>query len=318
MSRPYNSLSFALEILKRLADRPHSRKELGQAMEQYLEAHGKPSDDVLQKLTRTIRKLRDCGFEIESAPHHPYVLKQSSFPLLLSEEQHHALALATQMLEQMGFSAPASQLKQLHLNWESDSPPDFHTDFSPPVDYSEAHLPQIVTALQDRIHKERCFAIRYRSSKGDVQMWDTDRSELRLHHGVLYFFAYVPEWRPWHSKPPSFEQNITFRADRILQVYPASESHWVSSSFHPETITYRMTGPLKTYQPRRHHEQIIEQTEEYVDITTEEDCLFWFRQRILQYGAHVQVLSPPWLVAVIQQEIEQAYLRYQTLCSSQQ
>ncbi len=310
MPSPYNSLSFALEILRLLADRAYSRQELAETLAQFLEAHGKPSNDALQKVTRTIRKLRDCGFEIESAPYHPYRLKDSNFPVILSAEQRQALYLATHVLEQMGFSAPAGQLKRIHQTRDSDRPSDFQADFSPPVDYSKAELPKTVATLQNRIEKACRFAIRYQSSGGESKMWDIDRAELRLHNGVLYLFAYVPQWQPRYSPAPSFEQNIIFRTDRILDICAASAHRWVFSSFPTATITYRMGGPLKRYQPRRYHEKITDQTPDYVEITTEEDCLFWFRQRILQYGANVRVISPDWLVDIIRQELIQACEQY--------
>ncbi|MEB3174179.1 MAG: WYL domain-containing protein [Cyanobacteriota bacterium] len=36
--------------------------------------------------------------------------------------------------------------------------------------------------------------------------------------------------------------------------------------------------------------------ENYVELASQDDCLFWFRQRILQYGAQAQVISPDWVV----------------------
>jgi hypothetical protein len=33
----------------------------------------------------------------------------------------------------------------------------------------------------------------------------------------------------------------------------------------------------------------------FVDILTEEDYPFWFRQRILRYGANARVIEPEWL-----------------------
>jgi hypothetical protein len=65
----YNQIAFALEILKQLAEKPRKREELVDLLSPFVEAHGKSSDDmdIKQKLTRTIRKLRDCGIEIKSA-----------------------------------------------------------------------------------------------------------------------------------------------------------------------------------------------------------------------------------------------------------
>lgn len=69
-----------------------------------------------------------------------------------------------------------------------------------------------------------------------------------------------------------------------------------------------MTGNLANYQPRRIHEKVIERNldKKYVDIETVEDYLFWFRQRILQYGCNAQVISPEWLQQDIKKELEEA------------
>ena len=122
-NKNYNQITFALEILRLLAEKPLKRQELGQLLIQFLEKNGKVSEDVPQKLTRTIRKLRDCGFQIKSAPHHPYELIQSNFPLILSQKQRQALYLAAYFLADMGFSEPASQISRLGNFSEQDRPP---------------------------------------------------------------------------------------------------------------------------------------------------------------------------------------------------
>ncbi|MBJ7900723.1 MAG: WYL domain-containing protein [Cyanobacteria bacterium RI_101] len=50
--------------------------------------------------------------------------------------------------------------------------------------------------------------------------------------------------------------------------------------------------------PRRRRETVIERNleENYVELETQEDYLFWFRQRMLQYGSLAQVISPAWVV----------------------
>jgi predicted DNA-binding transcriptional regulator YafY len=312
----YNQIAFALEILRLLAEKPLKREELGQLLIQFLEKNGKASEDVLQKLTRTIRKLRDCGFQIKSAPHHPYELIQSNFPLILSQKQRQALYLAAYFLADMGFSEPASQTSRLGNFSEQDRPPGVRVNFSPPVDYSEEKVNTIVQQLQQRIEQQCYFIIRYQNSQKEERNWDLGFSELRLHHGVLYLFAFVKDLPSSHRlKFPNVEHNLLFRVDRIKFVMASSNDRWFWREFPTLTIRYRLMGSLANYQPRRDHETIIEYNHEkkYVEIETKEDCLFWFRQRILQYGANAQVLEPKWLAEEIAQELKLAYQKYNIL-----
>jgi predicted DNA-binding transcriptional regulator YafY len=75
-----------------------------------------------------------------------------------------------------------------------------------------------------------------------------------------------------------------------------------------------MSGYLANYQTRRDREIVLNRNreEKYIDIQTKEDYLFWFRQRILQYGANVTILEPQWLREEIAQELKQTYLQYAT------
>lgn len=303
----YNQVAFALEILKLLAEKPHKREELATLLSDFLEQHEKSAQDILQKLTRTIRKLRDCGFEIRSAPNRPYELVGSSFPVILTREQRQALALAAYFLSDMGFSAQASQITRIGKLTEADLPTDVKVNFSPPVDYSEERLEETVRSLQERFRQQCRYTIRYRSSKGNEQNWDCDRSELRLHNGVLYLFAFIPDFSSrLIDQRPNVDQNFAFRVDRILMVRAASTTPWSLFHFPTLKIRYRMTGPLGTYQPRRANEQELYRSPkaEFVEILTQEDYLFWFRQRILQYGSNVQVLEPAWLAKQIAQELK--------------
>jgi predicted DNA-binding transcriptional regulator YafY len=312
MSSHYNQIAFALEILKLLAEQPRKREDLGNLLSEFLEQHGKPAGDVAQKLTRTIRQLRDCGFEIKSAPHHPYELVESNFPVLLSTEQRQALKMAADFLDGMGFSAQASQINRIGQLTQADQPDDVKVDFSPPVDYSENRLEVIISQLQERFRQERRYTIRYRNSYGDEGTWDLDRSELRLHDGNLYLFAFVPDAPVSYSKKRcNAEQNRIFRIDRILSVGAASNISWVFT-FPTLKIRYRLSGPLATYKPRRSHEQVLyrDTDAKFVDILTEEDYPFWFRQRILRYGANARVIEPDWLASELEKEFKQAYLNY--------
>ena len=308
MNFQYNPLSFAMEVIKALAKKPCYRKNLTEQLEIFLEQHQQPADDVSQKLTRTIRKLRDCGFEIESAPHRPYVLKKSNFPVILSADQRQALYLAIHLLEQMGFSQQASQLQDICPLTEGDRPSSFNADFNPPVNYSDPKTIATIESLQKRIETACRFTIRYRNSFGEETLWDLDRSELRLHDGSLYLFAYVPDiLTPRFTKRPNIDQNTIFRIDRILAVNTSSDCLWLLSSFPRLKISYRMKGPLKNYKPRRSHEKILNNNEEkgFVDIESSEDCLFWFKQRILKYGSNVKILAPTWL----QQDVYNEYIK---------
>ncbi|BAT54674.1 hypothetical protein NOS3756_36460 [Nostoc sp. NIES-3756] len=302
-----NQLGFSLEILKLLAQKLHKKAELSIA----LGDRGFESGDLSQKIVRTIGKLRDCGFEINSAPNRPYELVESAFPVILSAEQRQALAMAADLLADMGFSAQASQIYRIgnFSNITSNLAADFH----PPADYSEDNLDEILRQIQQRLQQKRRFVIWYRNAKGDERHWDLDKSELRLHNGTLYLFALVPDWYSWNiPTKPNVEQNSAFRVDRITRIGAASHTPWTYTKFPTIDITYRLTGALATYKPRRPHEQIISSSDntDYIDIVTEEDCLFWFHQRVLQYGASATVLNPPWIAQKVKDTLKKAYENY--------
>lgn len=308
----YNQIAFALEILKLLTEQPRKREDLGNLLSVFLEQHGKPSGDILQKLTRTIRQLRDCGFEIKSAPHHPYELVESNFPVLLSTQQRQALATAVHFLDSMGFSDQASQIIRIGKLTQADQPDNVNVDFNPPVDYGDDKLEVIISQLQERIEQKCRYTIRYRSSQGNEKIWDLDRSELRLHEGSLYLFAFVPDFYfPNMPKKSNTEKNLLFRIDRILYVGGSSNVSWVFT-FPTVKIRYRLSGELANYKPRRKQEQVLCRDTEakYVEILTEEDCPFWFRQRILRYGYNAKVLEPDWLVREMEDTLKKAYLNY--------
>jgi predicted DNA-binding transcriptional regulator YafY len=314
-NKDYNQIAFALEILKPLAEKPRKREELADLLSPFVEAHGKSSDDmdIKQKLTRTIRKLRDCGIEIKSAPHHPYELVESNFPVILSTPQRQALALAAYFFAGMGFSAQASQILRIGNLKESDIPEFVKVNFSPPVDYSEDKLNVIVRHLQKRFQQQRRYSIIYQSKKGGQRIWDIDRSQLRFHNGVLYLFAFIPDWKSWRFQTfPNIDQNHLFRVDRIESVGPATDVHWVSCDFPTLKVYSKMSGQLANYQPRRKDEVVIYRDPEgqFVDIETTVDYWFWFRQRMLQYGANVQVLAPDFLAKEIKKEHQKAYEKY--------
>lgn len=307
----YNQIAFALSILELLAEKPRKRDELSNLLSSTLEKQGK-SGDTIQKLTRTIRKLRDCGIKIKSAPHHPYELVESNFPVILSTEQRQALAIAAYFLADMGFSKEASQIKRIGNITESDIPGFIKVDFSPPVDYSEDKLEHIVSELQDRFLQQRRYTIRYQSRTGEGRIWDVDRSELRLHNGTLYLFAFIPDWNSyrfdyWHN----IDQNQMFRLDRIANVGAASDTHWISSDFPTLKVKYRMSGQLWNYQPRRKDEVIIckNSEEKYCDIEATIDYWFWFRQRILKYGKNARILTPEKFAEEIEKEYLEIYER---------
>jgi predicted DNA-binding transcriptional regulator YafY len=282
-------------------------------MADFLAQRGLASDDIDQKVSRAIRKLRDCGFKINSAPNRPYELVESSFPVLLSPKQHDSLALAAYILSGMGFSVPASDVLNISKLSDSIEPSQVKVAFSPPVDYSEAKLEETVKQLQERFQQGCRYVVRYRSSAGNDRNWDCDRSELRFHNGLLYLFAHVPDFSPRHSdKRPSIEQNLIFRVDRILKVYPASSTLWSRLYFPTETIRYRMSGLLAYYQPRRANEIEFyrDPDSQFVDIEATEDYWFWFRQRILQYGKNARVLTPKWMANQIAQECQQMCQNY--------
>jgi len=306
----YNQIGFAILILQLLAEKPRNRDDLSTLLENILQKQGKSEGDIKQKLTRTIRKLRDCGIEIKSAPHHPYELLESNFPVILSTEQRQALAIAAYFLADMGFSKEASQIKRIGNITLEDIPGFIKVDFSPPVDYSEDKLEIIVRELQDRFLKQRRYTIRYQSKSGGGRIWDVDRSELRLHNGTLYLFAFIPDWNSsrfdyWHN----IEQNMMFRLDRIANVGAASDSHWISSDFPTLKVKYRMSGQLWNYQPRRKDEVIKckNSEEKYCDIEATIDYWFWFRQRILKYGKNARILTPEKFAEEIEKEYQEIY-----------
>ncbi|MDZ8054083.1 MAG: helix-turn-helix transcriptional regulator [Aulosira sp. ZfuVER01] len=305
----YNQIAFALEILRLLAEKPRRRQELEDLLSAFLVQHGKSADgDIKQKIIRTIRKLRDCGIEINSSTHSPYELIESNFPVILSTEQREALAIAAYFLADMGFSAQASQIQRIGNLTELDIPAFVKVDFSPPVDYSARNLGAIVSQLQERFVQQCRYTIRYQSKPGaEGRIWDIDRSELRLHDGVLYLFAFIPDWRSWRFDYwQNIDQNHIFRLDKITSVGAASDTHWVSCDFPKLEIRYRTSGALSNYQPRRQDEAIVDIDPEgkYRDIAATVDYWFWFRQRILKYGANAQILSPQFFADEIKQEFD--------------
>jgi predicted DNA-binding transcriptional regulator YafY len=310
--KSYGQLAFALDILRLLAEKPKHRGDLVEVLSSSLDAAGYSVEDLPQKLTRMISKLRDCGFEIRSAPNRPYELVESAFPLILSQEQRQSLALASYILDGLGFSAQASQLQRLGQIKFTDLPPHVKVNFSPPVDYSDEKLATIVQTLQARFSRQCRYSIRYQGSSGKESNWDCDRSELRILNGVLYLFAYVPDSRPKIPvNRPHFTQNLAFRVDRLIAVRPASDTAWFQRQFPQETIRYRMSGPLRNYQPRRANEREVGRNDQAVEIETTEDYYFGIRQRILQYGSNIQVLAPAWLAADICHEWQQAAIKAQ-------
>jgi predicted DNA-binding transcriptional regulator YafY len=306
-----NKLGFALEILKLLAQKCHTKAELVIA----LGDAGFEAADLPQKISRTITKLRECGFDIECAPNRPYKLIESVFPVVLAQEQRQALAMAAHFLADMGFSEQASQIYRIGSISKASQPSNVTVDFHPPVDYSEDNISEKVELLQQRIVSKRRFVIWYRNNKGNESSFDLDKSELRLHNGVLYLFALVPSFRSWNiHTTPNADQNCTFRVDRIIRIGAASHIPWTYSHFPTVEICYRLSGALSNYQSRRPQEKVIFQAEDesYIHIQTQEDCLFWFRQRILQYGASAKVLSPDWFVKQIASALKKAYEAYGT------
>ena len=236
----------------------------------------------------------------------------SVFPVILSEEQRQALAMASELLASLGFSAEAGHIHRIG-NFQKPKSPGLRTDFHPPTDYSEDKINEVVRQLQQRFQQKRRFVVWYRSRKGKETFWDLDKSELRLHNSVLYLFALVPDFRSSHLETrPNAEQNITLRVDRITRVGGVSQTPWTYSKFPTLDITYRLTGDLASYRPRRPHETVISslETTEYVDILTQEDCIFWFRQRMLQYGASARVLNPDWVAKGVKDALKKAYDNY--------
>lgn len=317
MSPQYTHIALALEILKLLAEKPRYRQDLVEQLYEFLDSREKSAGDLHQKVSRAIRKLRDCGFAIESSPHRPYELVESRFPVILSTSQREALYMAAYFLADMGFSDRAGQIFRLGNLSEGDRPTEVKVDFSPPADYSDAGaLAATLEQLQQRFQQQRRYTIHYSSSQGQENMWDLDRSELRWHNGVLYLFACVPDFKSRYGfkRRSLAEQNVIFRIERIASVGPASQVGWLMSEFPTLKIRYRMSGQLANYEPRRAREKVIERNliKKYVDIETAEDCIFWCRQRLLQYGANVRVLEPIWFAEDLAKEWQKAARNYET------
>jgi len=308
----YNQIKFALKILQELAEKPLSRKELEETLISFLEQEKQPCTDVSQRISRTIGKLRDCGIKIKSSTRSPYELVESNFPVILSHQQKEALCLASNLLSNMGFLQQAQQLATIidfskHLKLLN-----LKTDFYPPVDYSSGTIVNTIRELEKRIEQGCRYTIRYYSqSKKTEQMYDLDRSELRLHNGVVYLFAFVPDWKFYHfNKSCNIDQNVLFHIKRITAVGPSSDTRWFYN-FPTLTIRYRMIGSLANYQPRRFNEKVINRLEKkYVDIETTEDCLFWFKQRFLQYSYNALILEPDWLRQEIKNDLKKSYENY--------
>ncbi|MDF5712189.1 MAG: WYL domain-containing protein [Nostoc sp. S4] len=215
----------------------------------------------------------------------------------------------------MGFSAQASQIQRIGNLTESDIPEFVKVDFSPPVDYNDRNLDLIVRQLQECFVQQCRYTIRYQSRPGadEVRIWDIDRSELRLHDGLLYLFAFIPDWRSWRFDYwHNIDQNHIFRLDKILSVGAASDTRWLSCDFPTLKVRYRMSGQLANYKPRRKDEVVIYSDPEgkFRDIEATIDYWFWFRQRILKYGANVQILSPQTLANEIKKEHQKIWEQY--------
>jgi predicted DNA-binding transcriptional regulator YafY len=312
MSDSYSQIAFALEILKLLSEKPYRRKELVEKLSDFFHLRGMLSDDIdiPQKLTRMIAKLRESGFEIQSAPNRPYILTKSNFPIIISSDQREALAMAVYVLDSMGFTGQSGQITQLIGNTSPAPPSQLHFNFNPPIDYSEEHIEILVATLQQRIQQRRRYIITYRSRHGNEKTWDLDRSELRFHNGVLYLFAHAPDDPNAHNH--IVEKNKLFHINRIIKIGAASEIPWGILHFPTITLRYRMSGELANYQPRRNHERIIAQDpSSWIEIETQEDYLFWFRQRLLQYGESVKLIEPNWYVRQIAKTLQRSAQQYE-------
>jgi predicted DNA-binding transcriptional regulator YafY len=315
-SNNYNQIAFALEILKLLSEKPYRRQELVEKLSEFLCLRGKVSDDIdiPQKLTRMIAKLRESGFEIQGKPNLPYILRTSSFPVILSSEQREALVMAIYIFDSMGFSGQAGQITQLIGNASPAPPSQLHFNFNPPIDYSEERIETLVATLEQRILQRRRYTITYRSRQGNEKPWDLDRSELRFHNGVLYLFAHAPDSATYNH---IVEKNQLFHINRIVKIGAASEIPWGILHFPTITLRYQMSGALVNYQPRRTQERIVDRDpgipSNWIEIETQEDYLFWFRQRILQYGENVKLLKPDWYVRQIAQSIFKSAKQYEDL-----
>ena len=308
-NKSYGQVAFALDVLSLLSQKPRSRQDLVETLSASLDDAGYAVEDLPQKLTRMVSKLRDCGFDIHSAPNRPYELVSSSFPVILTPSQRQALAMAAYFLSDMGFSAEAADLANIANLDSTDLPKTVRVSFSPPADYSEDHLNETVQKLQERFHQRRRYSILYRSRDEKEQNWDCDRSELRLHNGVLYLFAHTPDKKVTHHPA---EKNMMFRLDRIISIRPASQTPWGIMEFPKLTAHYRMMGALSNYKPRRGNEREVDRdpSGKFVEIATEEDYLFGFRQRILQYGESAQVIQPKWFAQQLKRSLHAAYLNY--------
>lgn len=314
MSVKFNQLTFAIAILEKLAEKPYTPKVLGLELAEFLTEHGESTDDILRRISRAIKKLRDSGFEIRSAPNRPYELIKSNFPLILTPAQRDALVLAARALADMGFSSEASELLPLSGFDDRSIPDQPRFSFSPPVDYSEERLATQVETLLTRFQQQHQYTIRYRSSNGQLSTWNLDRSELRLHNGVLYLLAHVPSLSVKHH---DVERNRLFRVDRIQHINAPSGVAWSRLWIPSLSLVYKMSGPLGTYQPRRANETVLDRDSanpsKWVKIQTKETYLFWFRQRLLQYGKNVKLLSPEWFVRQIASELKVMAQQYETL-----
>ncbi len=139
---------------------------------------------------------------------------------------------------------------------------------------------------------------------------------MRLHDGILYLFAFIPDWRSWRFDYwHNIDQNRIFRLDRIANIGAASDTPWVSCDFPTLKIRYRTSGQLSNYQPRRKDEVIVysDDKHKFCDIEATVDYWFWFRQRILKYGENAQIISPKNLAEEIQQEYKKIWETYQKI-----
>ena len=69
---------------------------------------------------------------------------------------------------------------------------------------------------------------------------------------------------------------------------------------------------MSNYKPHRDRERTsdIDPNGKWVEIETEEDCLFWFRQRVMQYGSNAEILNPAWFADDISREFQKAHQIY--------
>jgi predicted DNA-binding transcriptional regulator YafY len=304
----HSQIELALDILRLLSQQPIFRKELIERLSEFPKYNS--VGDLDQKVVRTIAKLRECGFEIKGVPHHPYTLVESSFPVILTPAQREAIDMAVRVLSDMGFAKEAAYLERIDNSRRKPLPAAIRTNFSPPSDYSENDLSKTIQELQNRIQHKRRYTIRYCDSQERTKIWDCSLSQLRLHDGTLYLFAHTPDELTKHQEPA--EKNKMFRIDRILQVLPASSTLWGTMEFPTLKARYRAIGALRNYQPRRHSERVDKRDPngEFVEIITEEDYIFGFRQRILHYGESVVVLEPKWFAKSIADSLQKASSNY--------